>query len=286
MSEFITIRQSNLELFPSDASRNTRLCAAALLEYFKYQFRQRKNWFTITIAELRERLLEQFGKDAISKACSLLDELGLVVRRHHRLNPRAWQYKYVATNSATVVETSATVVETSPNIYIYRSNTQDPTLIDPPQGGAEEIFEEGEEVAEQTEEVEEISEERKNEVSRYIGEFPSRDQSSAPEVLGEKMPENLQQKLDKAGIEVDERVREAIASHHLSQSLAAAQHCIDTADSIKSPKSVFLFQISRQPAESLGTRFPVISAADFAQENSAAPEGFWEQCRQILSNSR
>lgn len=89
---FVILYQDLLNLIPHTATKNTRMCAAALLNYFK---NQKVRWHTITIAQLQEKLLGQYGKDCVAKATALLAEAGLVERQHHRLNPRAWQYKCV-----------------------------------------------------------------------------------------------------------------------------------------------------------------------------------------------
>ncbi|MBD2771195.1 hypothetical protein [Iningainema tapete] len=114
-------------------------CAAELLNFFR---NQREGWFTITIDELVETFLGQWGRHAIRKALELLHELRLIDRRHHRLNARAWQYQYLGSERqsqsswddepTTVVHEPTTVVH-EPTTTIYIDPILDPVNLDPPQ---------------------------------------------------------------------------------------------------------------------------------------------------------
>lgn len=122
MAYFIAIRQEDLALIPPEYSRNLRMCAAALLNFFR-NCQQFEGWWPISISKLHEKLLGQFGKDAIAQAGAVLDSLGLVKRQNNRLNHRAWEYKYTGARvfkvqnsaaadvSGTVTEVSGTVAE-------------------------------------------------------------------------------------------------------------------------------------------------------------------------------
>lgn len=110
MTQFIIIRQEHLELIPAEYGRSLRQAAAALLEYFK---NQREGWLTFNLPQLCETLLYQWGRETIRKAAELLDELGLIKRRHHRINGRAWQYQYLDQKSVTVTSESVTVAPES-----------------------------------------------------------------------------------------------------------------------------------------------------------------------------
>ncbi|NET57580.1 MAG: winged helix-turn-helix transcriptional regulator [Symploca sp. SIO2E6] len=203
----------------------------------------------------------------------------------------------------------------------YFLNTSPNPIPKPNLRKASEIFPKEEVIEDSKELVEEVSFERKKEILEYMGVTFSGDQFSAPDLRGEKispkgnggisqeeatidngeklpvselrgekissdLPANLKQKLDLAGVEVCAKVFEAIASHHLSQALGAAQHCIDTGATIKNPKGVFLFQISRQPVEPIGPRLPVRTAADFQVESAPCPPEIREEAHKIIARIR
>ncbi len=77
------------------------------------------------------------------------------------------------------------------------------------------------------------------------------------------IPQDLRNKLEELEIPLDARVLKAIASHHNSQAYGAVAHIENTRETINNPRGVFLFQISRQPIESLGSRGRVMTARDF-----------------------
>lgn len=89
-SIFVIIRKDFLDMLPGRNSDSIKQCAAALLNFFR---NQRPGWLTINIPQFQEILFEQWGKEAIRKALELLADEGLIERRHHRLNGRAWQYR-------------------------------------------------------------------------------------------------------------------------------------------------------------------------------------------------
>ena len=77
------------------------------------------------------------------------------------------------------------------------------------------------------------------------------------------IPQDLRNKLEELEIPLDARVLKAIASHHNSQAYGAVAHIENTRETINNPRGVFLFQISRQPIESVGSRGRVMTARDF-----------------------
>ncbi|MBE9168659.1 hypothetical protein IQ238_14480 [Pleurocapsales cyanobacterium LEGE 06147] len=77
------------------------------------------------------------------------------------------------------------------------------------------------------------------------------------------LPQDLKNKLEELEIPLDAKVRKAIARHHISQAYGAAAHVERTRATIDNPRGVFLFQLSRQPIEQLGTRGQVRTARDF-----------------------
>jgi len=74
-----------------------------------------------------------------------------------------------------------------------------------------------------------------------------------------KIPTALIDKLSELEIPLDEAVRGAIASHDISQAYGAAAHVEKTLDTIKNPKSVFLYQLPKQPIE----KFPQSLSSEF-----------------------
>jgi hypothetical protein len=69
----------------------------------------------------------------------------------------------------------------------------------------------------------------------------------------ENIPQDLANKLEELEIPLDKKVRNAIASHHISQAYGAANHVANTWSTIDNPRSVFLYQIGKQPIERLGS---------------------------------
>jgi hypothetical protein len=125
MTTFIACYKKHLEI-------TGNRCAAELLNLFKnYKPNHKTGWLIITITELKEKLLDTWGRDSIRKACKLLDDLGLIKRDHPRLNKRAWMYKFVtdelSENSTTVVDNPTTVADEPTTTYI-----KDP-ILDPSQ---------------------------------------------------------------------------------------------------------------------------------------------------------
>ena len=69
------------------------------------------------------------------------------------------------------------------------------------------------------------------------------------------IPDDLRARLEELEIKLTDRVVNAIASHHISQAYGACRHVEKTRDSIDCPKAVFLYQLSKQPVEQLGSRY-------------------------------
>jgi hypothetical protein len=81
----------------------------------------------------------------------------------------------------------------------------------------------------------------------------------------------LREKLRELDIPLDKKVLDAIARHDISQAYGAAAHVENTWDTIKNPKSVFLFQLPQQPIEKLGSRLPEIGK-ELREQNAAIEE--------------
>ena len=75
------------------------------------------------------------------------------------------------------------------------------------------------------------------------------------------IPEELKKRLQRVDIHLDRKVVDAIACHDISQVLGALNHIENTRDNIKNTRSVFLFQLPKQPIEKLGARLPEIGSA-------------------------
>jgi DNA-binding transcriptional ArsR family regulator len=69
-----------------------------------------------------------------------------------------------------------------------------------------------------------------------------------------KIPTDLVAKLEELEIPLDNKVKSAIASHHISQAYGAANHIENTRETVSNPRGVFLYQIGKQPVEPMGSR--------------------------------
>ena len=79
-----------------------------------------------------------------------------------------------------------------------------------------------------------------------------------------QISEQLKAKLEELSIPLDKKVRNAIASHDISQAYGAVVHIENTKESISNPRGVFLFQINKQPVEPMGSRVREYKASDFS----------------------
>ena len=70
-----------------------------------------------------------------------------------------------------------------------------------------------------------------------------------------EIPADLKEKLRELEIPLDRKVLSAIASHDISQAYGAAAHIENTWHTITKPRSVFLYQLPKQPIEKLGSRY-------------------------------
>ena len=83
------------------------------------------------------------------------------------------------------------------------------------------------------------------------------------------IPNDLRAKLEELEIKLDDRVINAIASHHLSQAYGAYRHVKKTWNSIDCPKAVFLHQLPKQPIEKLGSRYDEELLKNIKAQNQA-----------------
>ncbi|WP_052055865.1 hypothetical protein [Myxosarcina sp. GI1] len=72
----------------------------------------------------------------------------------------------------------------------------------------------------------------------------------------------LKQQFDRLNIPLDARILKAIEQHHPSQVQAALNHVKQNIELIRSPRSVFLYQLPKQPIEDNLSRLPVFTAKD------------------------
>ena len=107
---YLRIYEDDLAQLPQEWGGKLRLCAGALVNYFRSQANR---WHTITIAELTKILME-FSHELVRVACRELTKLGIIDRQHHRLNPRAWQYRLVRDNDIEEPVTTCRESESAP----------------------------------------------------------------------------------------------------------------------------------------------------------------------------
>jgi hypothetical protein len=86
------------------------------------------------------------------------------------------------------------------------------------------------------------------------------------------IPNDLREKLEGLEIPLDDQVRSAIASHDISQAYGAAAHVENTWDTINNPRSVFLYQLPKQPIEKLGSRYSEEILNNMKAQNQAIEE--------------
>ena len=103
-SIFIIIHRDLLSLIPGREGSSLKACAAALLNYFK---NQRDGWLTLNLDQLQEVVMHQWGRETVRKAAQLLANEQLIERKHHRMNGRAWMYRF--SKKVTVAPTSDAV---------------------------------------------------------------------------------------------------------------------------------------------------------------------------------
>ncbi|MCT7984915.1 hypothetical protein NG796_16715 [Laspinema sp. A4] len=115
---------------------------------------------------------------------------------------------------------------------------------------------------------------------------PASGQTVTVSVVARPASNNLTQevkdRLAACQIPLDKKVVGDIEKHHLSQVRGALAHVEATWESIDNPRGVFLFQLSKQPVEQLGTRLPVYSvetAPGTQVEPSEPPTGFFDSLR-------
>jgi hypothetical protein len=105
------------------------------------------------------------------------------------------------------------------------------------------------------------------------------------------IPNDLREKLEGLEIPLDDQVRSAIASHDISQAYGAAAHVENTWDTINNPRSVFLYQLPKQPIEKLGSRYSEeiisnIKAQNQAIEKERSDPEYYEKSKNAFAQIR
>ncbi len=101
---------------------------------------------------------------------------------------------------------------------------------------------------------------------------PSKKFGTSDKPKSVELPEDLKEKLQELEIPLDKQVRKAIASHHISQAYGACAHVENTWDTINNPRSVFLYQLPKQPIEKLGSRYSEEIINNIKAQNQAIEE--------------
>ena len=101
---------------------------------------------------------------------------------------------------------------------------------------------------------------------------PSKKFGTSDKPKSVELPEDLKEKLQELEIPLDKQVRKAIASHHISQAYGACAHVENTWDTINNPRSVFLYQLPKQPIEKLGSRYSEEILNNIKAQNQAIEE--------------
>ncbi len=104
-----------------------------------------------------------------------------------------------------------------------------------------------------------------------LGSAPRQFNTSGKQASDE-IPEDLKEKLLELEITLDNKVRKAIASHDISQAYGAAAHVENTWNTITNPRSVFLYQLPKQPIEKLGSRYDEELLNNIKAQNQAIEE--------------
>jgi hypothetical protein len=133
----------------------------------------------------------------------------------------------------------------------------------------------------QAEQVKIEESKNKNEESEKVPKEGDRKDTISANVVSKlsKIPEELVKRLEAAEIPLDDRVIKAIESHDISQAYGAITHIENTWETIEKPRSVFLYQIPKQPIEKLGARYDPEESKKYIQKleeikaEKESPEG-------------
>ena len=123
------------------------------------------------------------------------------------------------------------------------------------------------------------------------GKVPQRVAQPKQKVVSStSIPKELEEKLRELEIPLDNKVLTAIANHDISQAYGAIAHVESTWSTISNPKSVFLYQLPKQPVEKLGSRLPELGkqmrAENEAIEQERATEEYQQKAADMFSRIR
>jgi hypothetical protein len=239
--------------------RKVIFCAAKLINYFQ-RWRawkiahQRTEWIYHKLKDLRVAFNGEHSLHCIRAAIATLIDAGILERRNNPGNrqDRTWQYR------VNLEALNAAVSE--PKLEDSQSNSQDSVVENQPYNPT----------TESKHLIPSKAEGGKNQEPDLLGQgekVSSHSKVKSPPALGkmgrkDDIPQELKSKLEELSIPLDNRVRRAIASHHISQAYGAIAHIENTWESISNPRGVFLFQINKQPIEPMGSRGREYKASD------------------------
>jgi phosphate uptake regulator len=121
---------------------------------------------------------------------------------------------------------------------------------------------------------EEVTSDKSNESVREFPRAVTQKKTNiiSPSKKSADIPNELIEKLEELEIPLDKQVKAAIASHHVSQAYGACAHCENTRESITNVRSVFLYQLPKQPVETLGSRYSEEMLNNLKAQNEAIEE--------------
>jgi hypothetical protein len=245
-----------VQKFCCSLPKSAQYCAAKLIHYFSNWTRwkkavQRTQWIYQKLKGIYEDLMGEHSLHSIRAALAALIDAGLLERRNNPGNGQDKTYQYKVNTellSRLLDKTAGSVVETpdvksEPSEITVENHTENLTI----------------ESNQKTVPKPEVG--KKNDLKE--------------EVSTEEIPEDLKGKLEELEIPLDKKVRNAIASHHISQAYGAVAHIENTFETINNPRGVFLYQIGKQPVEPLGARSKVVTALDCADGMTLERLKFW-----------
>jgi hypothetical protein len=231
----------------ADMNKNVTFCAAELINVFK-RWRDwkvthhRTEWVYYKQKMLKEELRDRYSMHVIRCAIEHLLEAEILERRNNPSNgqDKTFQYRLNLAHLDKLMDVACEFdseesrFESENSEFNVENHTHTTT----------------------TESFTEIPPNSEGEKNNFIGEMeqPKTPSSQGQMVREDGIPQELKAKLEELSIPLDKKVRNAISSNHVSQAYGAIAHIENTWETISNPRGVFLFQIARQPIESMGSR--------------------------------
>jgi hypothetical protein len=249
----------------ADMNKNVRFCAAELINVFQ-RWREwkikhhRTEWVYYKQKMLKEELRDRYSMHVVRSAVEYLLEAEILERRNNPSNgqDKTFQYRLNLQKLSELmaldckIETEESMFETENTDFTNENHTQDPTT-----ESTTEIPSKAE--VETNQELDGIGQSEKVSLLSKVKSPPAQGRMGKDDDI----PQELKAKLENLSIPLDNRVRSAIASHHISQAYSAIAHIENTRETISNPRGVFLFQINKQPVEPMGSRGREYKASDF-----------------------